>query len=153
MTSTLTDSIAHATSRSTSPAGADASSSTSRAISLSRVRGAVGIGVLTFFPRLPANTTRTGSNRAGRDLVHHLRGVVLVVHRPDRPLRQTPHKLMVVAFLWGGFAATGAMAANANDAILALYGKNFGQVWALNWAPGSPPRSPRNWPRDRGCCC
>jgi RsiW-degrading membrane proteinase PrsW (M82 family) len=28
------------------------------------------------------------------------------------------------------------MAANANDAILALYGKNFGQVWALNWGAG-----------------
>jgi RsiW-degrading membrane proteinase PrsW (M82 family) len=47
-----------------------------------------------------------------------------------------PAKLMVVAFLWGGFAATGAMAANANDAILALYAKLFGQVWALNWGAG-----------------
>jgi protease PrsW len=47
-----------------------------------------------------------------------------------------PAKLMVVAFLWGGFAATGAMAANANDAILALYAKTFGQVWALNWGAG-----------------
>ncbi len=46
-----------------------------------------------------------------------------------------PAKLMVVAFLWGGFAAT-AMAANANDAILALYAKVFGQVWALNWGAG-----------------
>ena len=47
-----------------------------------------------------------------------------------------PAKLMVVAFLWGGFAATGAMAANANHAILALYAKVFGQVWALNWGAG-----------------
>lgn len=47
-----------------------------------------------------------------------------------------PAKLMVIAFLWGGFAATGAMAANANDAILDLYGKTFGQVWALNWGAG-----------------
>ena len=47
-----------------------------------------------------------------------------------------PAKLMVLAFLWGGFAATGAMAANANDAILALYAKVFGQVWALNWGAG-----------------
>ncbi len=46
-----------------------------------------------------------------------------------------PAKLMVVAFLWGGLAAT-AMAANANDAILALYAKVFGQVWALNWGAG-----------------
>lgn len=44
-----------------------------------------------------------------------------------------PAKLMVVAFLWGGFAATWTMAANANDAILALYAKSFGQSWALNW--------------------
>ena len=28
------------------------------------------------------------------------------------------------------------MAANANDAMLALYSKNFGQVWALNWGAG-----------------
>ncbi len=47
-----------------------------------------------------------------------------------------PAKLMVVAFLWGGFAATWTMAANANDAILALYAKAFGQVWALNWGAG-----------------
>ena len=47
-----------------------------------------------------------------------------------------PAKLMVMAFLWGGFAATGAMAANANHAILALYAKVFGQVWALNWGAG-----------------
>jgi protease PrsW len=47
-----------------------------------------------------------------------------------------PAKLMVVAFVWGGFAATGVMAANANDAILALYGKTFGQAWALNWGAG-----------------
>ncbi|MBW0014537.1 MAG: PrsW family intramembrane metalloprotease [Mycobacterium sp.] len=44
-----------------------------------------------------------------------------------------PAKLMVIAFLWGGFAATWAMAANANSALLALYGKICGQVWALNW--------------------
>jgi protease PrsW len=47
-----------------------------------------------------------------------------------------PAKLMVVAFLWGGFAATWVMAANANDSILALYAKSFGQSWALNWGAG-----------------
>jgi len=47
-----------------------------------------------------------------------------------------PAKLMVVAFLWGGFAATWSMAVNANDAILALYAKAFGQSWALNWGAG-----------------
>ncbi|MBV9352047.1 MAG: PrsW family intramembrane metalloprotease, partial [Mycobacterium sp.] len=47
-----------------------------------------------------------------------------------------PVKLMVVAFLWGGFAAPWSMAANANDAILALYAKAFGQAWALDWGAG-----------------
>jgi protease PrsW len=47
-----------------------------------------------------------------------------------------PAKLMVVAFVWGGFAAAWSMAANANEAILALYAKAFGQVWALNWGAG-----------------
>jgi RsiW-degrading membrane proteinase PrsW (M82 family) len=47
-----------------------------------------------------------------------------------------PAKLMVVAFLWGGFAATWTMAANANSTILALYAKAFGQSWALNWGAG-----------------
>ncbi len=47
-----------------------------------------------------------------------------------------PAKLMVVAFLWGGFAATWMMAANANTAILAWYAKSFGQSWALNWGAG-----------------
>lgn len=56
-------------------------------------------------------------------------------HHIDRYARQ-PVKLMVVAFLWGGFAATWAMAANANDAILALYAKVFGQAWASDWGAG-----------------
>jgi RsiW-degrading membrane proteinase PrsW (M82 family) len=44
-----------------------------------------------------------------------------------------PAKLMIVAFLWGGFAATSTMAANASGAILALYAKAFGQAWTLDW--------------------
>jgi len=47
-----------------------------------------------------------------------------------------PANLMAVAFLWGGFAATWTMAANANDALLALYAKSFGQSWALDWGAG-----------------
>ncbi len=61
-----------------------------------------------------------------------------------------PAKLMGVAFLWGGFAATGAMAANANDAILALYGKIFGQVWALNWGPELAAPFTEEWAKGSG---
>jgi protease PrsW len=57
------------------------------------------------------------------------------MHRIDH-YAKLPAKLMVVAFLWGGFAATWAMAANANDAILGLYAKAFGQSWALDWGAG-----------------
>ncbi|WP_308198199.1 PrsW family glutamic-type intramembrane protease [Rhodococcus sp. ARC_M6] len=56
-------------------------------------------------------------------------------HHMDRYSRQ-PVKLIVVAFLWGSFAATWAMAANANDAIISLYAKIFGQAWASDWGPG-----------------
>ncbi|GAB2633782.1 PrsW family intramembrane metalloprotease [Prescottella soli] len=53
----------------------------------------------------------------------------------DRYARQ-PAKLMVVAFVWGGLAATWAMAAHANDAIRTLYAKAFGQAWSFDWGAG-----------------
>jgi len=55
--------------------------------------------------------------------------------RIDRYSSQSA-KVKVVAFIWGGFGATWAMAAPANDAIRSLYAKAFGQVWALNWSAG-----------------
>ncbi len=61
-----------------------------------------------------------------------------------------PAKLMVIAFLWGGFAATRAMAVNANDAILALYGKAFGQAWASNWAAGLTAPFTEEWAKGSG---
>jgi protease PrsW len=61
-----------------------------------------------------------------------------------------PAKLMVVAFVWGGFAATAAMAANANDAILALYSKTFGQVWALDWGAGLAAPFTEEWAKGSG---
>ena len=61
-----------------------------------------------------------------------------------------PAKLMVVAFVWGGFAATGAMAANANDAMLAIYAKTFGQVWALNWGAGLAAPFTEEWAKGSG---
>lgn len=52
--------------------------------------------------------------------------------RVDR-YAKLPVKLMVIAFLWGGFAATWSLAVNGNSALLALYAKGFGQAWALDW--------------------
>jgi RsiW-degrading membrane proteinase PrsW (M82 family) len=42
------------------------------------------------------------------------------------------------------------MAANANDAILALYSKTFGQVWALNWGAGLAAPFTEEWAKGSG---
>jgi RsiW-degrading membrane proteinase PrsW (M82 family) len=47
-----------------------------------------------------------------------------------------PVSLAVAAFVWGGFGAALGLAANANDAMISLYTKVFGQVWASNWEAG-----------------
>ncbi|MEV0767768.1 PrsW family intramembrane metalloprotease [Nocardia salmonicida] len=52
----------------------------------------------------------------------------------DRYARQ-PVKLLAVAFAWGGFAATWAMASYANTALISIYGKLFGYAWAQDWGP------------------
>jgi protease PrsW len=61
-----------------------------------------------------------------------------------------PAKLMVVGFLYGGFAATWNMAANANDAILSLYAKAFGQPWALDWGAGLSAPVTEEWSKGLG---
>ncbi|MFC8529741.1 PrsW family intramembrane metalloprotease [Nocardia sp. NPDC057227] len=53
----------------------------------------------------------------------------------DRYARQ-PTKILVVAFCWGGFAATWAMASYANTALISVYGKLFGHAWAQDWGAG-----------------
>ncbi|OMC40699.1 hypothetical protein A5740_24150 [Mycobacterium sp. GA-1841] len=58
-----------------------------------------------------------------------------LTQRADR-YTELPAKLMIAALLWGGFAATWAMAAVANSALGDLYGKELGQRWALDWSAG-----------------
>ncbi|MFD0747267.1 PrsW family intramembrane metalloprotease [Phytohabitans flavus] len=53
----------------------------------------------------------------------------------DRYAHQS-RKLIVVAFLWGAFAATWAMAANANGPIISLWGKGIGRSLATDWGAG-----------------
>ncbi|MDT5319062.1 MAG: protease PrsW, partial [Mycobacterium sp.] len=97
----------------------------------------VGIGVLTFLSTLAREYNAYGE-AIGLAVTSFAIYAALFWWFADRidHYAKLPHKLMVVAFLWGGFAATGVMAANANDAMLALYAKTFGQVWALNWGAG-----------------
>lgn len=47
-----------------------------------------------------------------------------------------PIPLIVLAFVWGGTAATIFMASAANTPILDLYAKTFGQVWVADWGAG-----------------
>lgn len=97
----------------------------------------VGIGILTFLSTLAREYNAYGE-AIGLAVTSFAVYAALFWWFTDRidHYAKLPHKLMAVAFLWGGFAATGVMAANANDAILSLYSKHFGQVWSLNWGAG-----------------
>lgn len=55
--------------------------------------------------------------------------------RIDRYSNQ-PLRLLVAAFVWGGFAATWPIAAPANDALRSMYAKLNGQAWMLDWGAG-----------------
>jgi RsiW-degrading membrane proteinase PrsW (M82 family) len=44
-----------------------------------------------------------------------------------------PHKIIFTAFGWGFLAATFWIAIRANDAILSIYAKAFGNAWANAW--------------------
>lgn len=111
----------------------------------------VGIGGLTFLSTLVREYNAYGE-AIGLAVTSFAIYAALFWWFTDRidHYAKLPHKLMVVAFLWGGFAATGTMAANANDAILALYGKTFGQVWALNWGPGLSAPFTEEWAKGSG---
>lgn len=46
-----------------------------------------------------------------------------------------PHKVILVGFVWGFIAATFWIAIRVNGAVLTIYAKAFGQVWASAWGP------------------
>ncbi|WP_375484793.1 PrsW family intramembrane metalloprotease [uncultured Jatrophihabitans sp.] len=47
-----------------------------------------------------------------------------------------PHRAALTAFVWGFAAATFWIAIRANDALLSIYGKLFGQSFVRNYGPG-----------------
>ncbi|MFD7076754.1 PrsW family glutamic-type intramembrane protease [Nocardioides sp. NPDC059952] len=61
-----------------------------------------------------------------------------------------PALLRVMAFLWGGFAATFAIAAPANDALLSIYAKLFGQPFAMDWGPALAAPFTEEWGKGLG---
>ncbi|KAA0927912.1 MULTISPECIES: PrsW family intramembrane metalloprotease [Rhodococcus] len=54
----------------------------------------------------------------------------------DRWERQ-PGRLILAALVWGAIPATFAFALTANNAMISIYNKLFGQVWSANWAAGA----------------
>jgi protease PrsW len=46
-----------------------------------------------------------------------------------------PHKVVLVGFVWGFIAATFWIAIRVNGAVLTIYAKAFGPVWASAWGP------------------
>ncbi|MFE4504016.1 PrsW family intramembrane metalloprotease [Rhodococcus sp. NPDC056743] len=94
-------------------------------------------GAFKLFSMLSSSAAAYGDAIALSIVLFGVYGAIFwwFTHHIDRYARQ-PVKLIVTAFFWGSFAATWVMAANANDAILALYAKTFGQAWASDWGAG-----------------
>ena len=61
-----------------------------------------------------------------------------------------PALLRMMAFLWGGFAATFAIALPANDALLGIYAKLFGQPFAMDWGPALAAPFTEEWGKGVG---
>jgi RsiW-degrading membrane proteinase PrsW (M82 family) len=62
--------------------------------------------------------------------------VIWAVLRFTDKYERQPAKLIILAFIWGGIAATFAMAISANTALLSLLGKSFGQAFQTDWGAG-----------------
>ncbi|MBB5868806.1 RsiW-degrading membrane proteinase PrsW (M82 family) [Allocatelliglobosispora scoriae] len=97
----------------------------------------VGAGVLAWLTDITDEAGVYGPIIAVSTVVFAVYGAIFwwFTQRIDRYARQNP-QLMVLAFLWGAFAATWTMAQPANEAALALWGKGFGQTFSANWAAG-----------------
>ncbi|GAA4714812.1 PrsW family intramembrane metalloprotease [Nocardioides conyzicola] len=61
--------------------------------------------------------------------------LLLFLHHVDR-YERTPALLAATAFIGGGIGATWAMALPGNAALMNIYTKTFGQVWAADWKAG-----------------
>ncbi|MFD1811479.1 PrsW family intramembrane metalloprotease [Rhodococcus gannanensis] len=97
----------------------------------------VGSGALTFVSMLAMSAGAYGRAIAVSVVLFTVYGALFwwFTQHIDRYARQ-PAKLITTAFVWGAFAATWSMAANANNALMSLYSKWFGQSWAQDWSAG-----------------
>lgn len=60
---------------------------------------------------------------------------LLFLHHADR-YERTPALLAATAFIGGGVGSVWAMALPGNAAVMNIYTKTFGQVWAADWKAG-----------------
>lgn len=97
----------------------------------------VGYGIVTLFKFFAPAAPVVGQAIVAATILFALYGALFwwFTMRIDRYAHQS-RKLIVVAFVWGAFAASVGMAAHANTPILSLYGKAFGQAWASDWGAG-----------------
>lgn len=94
------------------------------------------VGVLIFIQRLASDAQYYGVALAVSTVYFILYGALFwwFTQRIDR-YSSIPWRLVVTAFAWGGFAATFAIGERANDAVLEIYMKLFGQAWVATWGP------------------
>lgn len=94
-------------------------------------------GMMAFVPMLTAQPAGFGAALVRAVVLFGLYGLLFwwFTQRVDR-YAKLPVKLLLAGLLWGGFAASWAMAANANGALSDVYAKALGQTWALDWGDG-----------------
>jgi RsiW-degrading membrane proteinase PrsW (M82 family) len=101
----------------------------------------VGIGTVYYVQRLAELPSTYNSTIVASLLLWTAYTIpwVILLRRADRYERE-PAKLAVLAFVWGGFAATYGIAIHANAALREIYATVISPAFALNWsAPLSAP--------------
>lgn len=94
------------------------------------------LGVVGMIEYFAGGSSVVGAALAAGSLATALYGLifVLILRRGDHYERQ-PRNLALTAFVWGAVAATFLFAITANNALLAIYPKLFGQAFGADWGP------------------
>ena len=95
-----------------------------------------GVGVAGLLDYFGPGSGLVGSGLAAGALATALYGLIFLAFlRVTDHYERQPRKLVLAAFVWGGTAACFALALTANNAMLGIYPKLFGQAFATDWAP------------------
>jgi RsiW-degrading membrane proteinase PrsW (M82 family) len=95
----------------------------------------VGWGGLQAWQQLSSYGGFYGQALVSGAILIALYGLVLaLVFRHIDRYEHEPYKLLAVGFIWGGLAATFAIAIHANDALSGIYAKLFGHAFVTDWS-------------------